>query len=506
MIYIKQGGYMKSITWILLIWGLCYCLSAQVVECVADVPFQPSHISNTVKTGDSQGLLHFYRAYITTDSIGINTFTCDQEGIFSESSTLYRYQLQGTQQEQPVMLLFKHINQKLFFHVQTDSTTLLCVSISDDGIVTENMINTDGKRLRSSSENYVLLNDDTIITSTDTPITILGINIPTGTITQITSDPGTFDYIFRPLSSDYCLAYCIGTMSNSCLLVDSNFRVITVEHDIVSYYNPIAQFGDYYYVHVDAIVFDFYGGIISIVNNSIHLDSYDFVDYNIVKLSDNQYVCIEEPASYSAIRSIPYFATHKIQNGQFTNNNEFPQLSTFENPVVLKRIDSRFLLSISSPQESIRLFTVSDLDNQVYSTTSYSLTGLNSASYFISGDYIYAPCSDRMYVFHFNRVLNSPDQNATPIVDNVACYPNPFSTQMNIQLRVSQPTKVSVSIYDTKGRKVRNLWDNKRVDKENTLQWDGKNDRGQRSAAGIYFVKTQTGSQCLVKKVVVLHQ
>jgi flagellar hook assembly protein FlgD len=85
-------------------------------------------------------------------------------------------------------------------------------------------------------------------------------------------------------------------------------------------------------------------------------------------------------------------------------------------------------------------------------------------------------------------------------------YPNPFGTSsVATSIRYSIPSsgaRVVLRVYDVSGRLVRTLVDGVREGNQYVATWDGKNDRGTRVAAGIYFYKLQHGPKTMTKKMV----
>lgn len=71
-------------------------------------------------------------------------------------------------------------------------------------------------------------------------------------------------------------------------------------------------------------------------------------------------------------------------------------------------------------------------------------------------------------------------------------YPNPFNQAIKIEIYLSQPQKLVCEIYDVNGNPVRTFAANDADLNDRWIEftWDGKNDKGQRVAYGIYFCKT----------------
>jgi hypothetical protein len=82
--------------------------------------------------------------------------------------------------------------------------------------------------------------------------------------------------------------------------------------------------------------------------------------------------------------------------------------------------------------------------------------------------------------------------------------PNPFGSTTRIELAVPAPQKVSVAVYDVRGRRVRSLYSNVMGEGRHALAWNGRSDRGDRVPAGVYFVHVTTRGGSLSRKIVLI--
>ena len=100
--------------------------------------------------------------------------------------------------------------------------------------------------------------------------------------------------------------------------------------------------------------------------------------------------------------------------------------------------------------------------------------------------------------------LKVPSQ--TELIQN---YPNPFNPETWIPYRLSQPSSVTVVVYDATGQQIR------RIDigvqsvgdytrKNHAIYWDGQNDFGEQVASGVYFYELITNHYDAIKKMVIL--
>lgn len=102
-------------------------------------------------------------------------------------------------------------------------------------------------------------------------------------------------------------------------------------------------------------------------------------------------------------------------------------------------------------------------------------------------------------------VSNEDEPGALP--EEVALnqnYPNPFNSRTLIQFVLPEEEQVTLTIYDTRGKMVRQLFDGTGRTGLNTIHWDGKNANGQDLASGVYLYRLEAGNFVETKKMVFL--
>ncbi|UCE17870.1 MAG: aminotransferase class I/II-fold pyridoxal phosphate-dependent enzyme [Gemmatimonadota bacterium] len=72
-------------------------------------------------------------------------------------------------------------------------------------------------------------------------------------------------------------------------------------------------------------------------------------------------------------------------------------------------------------------------------------------------------------------------------------YPNPFNSQCKIKITAHRDENVSLTIYDTLGRKVRSLVHHPLRAGVHYIPWDGKNAHGNSVASGVYIISLIQG-------------
>lgn len=88
-------------------------------------------------------------------------------------------------------------------------------------------------------------------------------------------------------------------------------------------------------------------------------------------------------------------------------------------------------------------------------------------------------------------------------------FPNPFNPETWIPFKLAKDADVSVRIFDSTGRLVRNLDLGRKsagsyVTKDLAAYWDGKTETGEQVSSGIYFYTVKAGDFSATKKMIIL--
>ncbi len=98
---------------------------------------------------------------------------------------------------------------------------------------------------------------------------------------------------------------------------------------------------------------------------------------------------------------------------------------------------------------------------------------------------VYSPVSPSQ-----NKVLtqsgSDPENKTFALKSN---YPNPFNPTTTIRYQVAKESKVTLTIYNLLGQKVKTLVNEKVASGDYHVVWDGSNNNGEGVGSGIYFLK-----------------
>jgi len=83
----------------------------------------------------------------------------------------------------------------------------------------------------------------------------------------------------------------------------------------------------------------------------------------------------------------------------------------------------------------------------------------------------------------------------------LAPYPNPFNPEVTVAFTMLRPGKVTIDLYDVRGRLVRSLLSEYREYGVHEAKWQGRDDSGRRVASGVYFARMQTAGVDQVRRM-----
>ena len=106
-----------------------------------------------------------------------------------------------------------------------------------------------------------------------------------------------------------------------------------------------------------------------------------------------------------------------------------------------------------------------------------------------------------------SSTLVSSDNRKTPADFQLQNYPNPFNGSTNITFtlpEILQDQLTTVTIYNTRGQLVRELFNGILRYSSNTVHWDGTNASGLGMPTGLYFYRVRIGSESFSKRLALI--
>ncbi|MDZ4182746.1 MAG: carboxypeptidase regulatory-like domain-containing protein [Candidatus Cloacimonadaceae bacterium] len=85
-----------------------------------------------------------------------------------------------------------------------------------------------------------------------------------------------------------------------------------------------------------------------------------------------------------------------------------------------------------------------------------------------------------------------------------ANFPNPFNPSTTISFSLKESQRVSLNIYDIRGRRVKSLMDAVLAAGKHSLIWDGRDNDNRAVGGGIYLLRMQAGTDSYSRKILLL--
>jgi hypothetical protein len=83
-------------------------------------------------------------------------------------------------------------------------------------------------------------------------------------------------------------------------------------------------------------------------------------------------------------------------------------------------------------------------------------------------------------------------------------YPNPFNSSTRISFDLYEDARVELSVYDLLGRKVSTLMDQYLTVGSHDVTWNGRSDKGENMASGVYFYRLQANDFSETKRMLLM--
>ncbi len=83
-------------------------------------------------------------------------------------------------------------------------------------------------------------------------------------------------------------------------------------------------------------------------------------------------------------------------------------------------------------------------------------------------------------------------------------YPNPFNPVTEIRYRLPASEQVTLVVYNLLGQKVRTLVHATQTAGWHSVQWDGRNELGEKVSSGVYIYRLTAGDQQAVRKMILM--
>jgi hypothetical protein len=117
----------------------------------------------------------------------------------------------------------------------------------------------------------------------------------------------------------------------------------------------------------------------------------------------------------------------------------------------------------------------------------------------IAGDAI----TGQDFVLSPGTAVASQDRFLQPRRINLAQnFPNPFNPSTTIRFELPAASVVNITIFNSSGQKIKTLVNRYYSAGQHQIQWDGRNDAGEKVASGVYFYQLNSNHDNQVMKMI----
>jgi len=136
----------------------------------------------------------------------------------------------------------------------------------------------------------------------------------------------------------------------------------------------------------------------------------------------------------------------------------------------------------------VKNIAINQTDQVIYATYTFDQNG----SY-----------ADAIYKIDLKSITGLPKRDNIPHKTLLyPAYPNPFNSATKLRFETGGNTKLSLKIYDIRGREVKTLFGGYKQPGIHEITWDGTDNAGRSISGGVYFIRLLSGSNVEIRKVV----
>ena len=103
-----------------------------------------------------------------------------------------------------------------------------------------------------------------------------------------------------------------------------------------------------------------------------------------------------------------------------------------------------------------------------------------------------------------SETVDVPEGGVAAAVRMDQNHPNPFNPTTRIDFALDRPGTVELAVFDIAGRRVATLRDGELGAGEHSVTWDGRTDRGEAAASGLYLYVLQTPTDRLTRRMMLV--
>ena len=187
----------------------------------------------------------------------------------------------------------------------------------------------------------------------------------------------------------------------------------------------------------------------------------------------------------------------EITDITFINGFGLPnKIYEYENYLVVGCIDYYSNLFLVEPEENGQVQEIGE-ELGIDGAYCFELAPINTPNFMVGTD---------IGVFLGTNLTSIDNQQIeTDSFVELSNFPNPFNPTTTISFSVTQMSSfVTLSVYNTKGQKIKTLISDQLTAGQHSVVWDGKDSNDKQVGSGVYLYKLTTGKKSLHEKMLLL--
>jgi hypothetical protein len=198
------------------------------------------------------------------------------------------------------------------------------------------------------------------------------------------------------------------------------------------------------------------------------------------------------------------------------NGLNISYLGSINKSIYGRSIYNNLLLSEYNLESELKIWDLNQIDSPNHGELSYTgevLTERFFEMFQVDEDLYLVSHRFRGYDLYTIDISVDNEVVITPVKTNLKNYPNPFTNSANsrnsgtnISFSIEKRSDVEISVYNSKGQKVKTLTKENYDAGEHSVFWNGKNENNQKVASGVYLYRMNVDgrvvqtNKCLVVK------
>jgi len=190
-------------------------------------------------------------------------------------------------------------------------------------------------------------------------------------------------------------------------------------------------------------------------------------------------------------------------------NNPENDMTNVPETIIIKWYSLPHAATYNLQVSNAAIFNDFIVNESAITDTSFTVNGLDSGTSFywrvcainVAGAGDFSP------VWHFTTTASTLVSQTSKVPQRYALlpvYPNPFNPVATVTYHLPEQAEVSLIVFNSMGRSVRELDSGLHQAGRFTVQWDGRDSHGAPVTSGVYMCRFEAGSRVFIQKMLLM--